>query len=367
MGQISTIILIVAIWIISFVEPSGWAQAIHLPEKINIIILILSAMFYFVLPNKRQQIPSSLVLFIVFTFIVIPLVSINSWQGASYLVAFLIVYIVSQGKISPKVIKYSGLIIAGLGLAILLIYVKGSVLSGWNDNAMAMTGLFSFLYFSIYLIETKGKRIFWILNIITYFYLVLLLGLDCRSGMLFSIIAVVGIIYSGKTKKIFLHGGFTVFMLNIPLLISLLVIWIAQSDFFYELNLWSLKNYDKTIFNGRDSLWDLSFELLGKTNFIGTGKFLLNYHNSGVAALSVFGLLGYICWIKYFSLNINRMKRFISDEIVFASLFAFCLIFVQQTVDLGFISPTPNLLPYMILGIGLGRVRLLQRNRTVIK
>lgn len=281
----------------------------------------------------------------------------NSWQGASYLVSFLTVYIVSQGKITQKVIKYTGLGIAGLGLAILLIYVKGTILSGWNDNSMAMTGLFSFFYFSIYLIGAKGKKKFWFLNIITYSYLVLLLGTDCRSGMLFSIISVIGIIYSKKVEKFLNKRSLSLFILNVPLLVAFIVIWVSQTDFYYKLDFWSIQNFGKTIFSDRDILWDFSFDLLKKTNFIGTGKFLLNYHNSGVATLTVFGIIGYICWIQYFNLNLNLLIRYLSDEIVFASVFVFCLIFLQQSLDLGFISPTPNLLPYMILGVGLGRVR----------
>ena len=57
------------------------------------------------------------------------------------------------------------------------------------------------------------------------------------------------------------------------------------------------------------------------------------------------------------------MSYYISDEIVFGSMLAFLIIYLQQSVDLGFISDCPNLLPYMILGIGLGRVRLLQKKK----
>lgn len=125
--------------------------------------------------------------------------------------------------------------------------------------------------------------------------------------------------------------------------------------------MWSIINYGKTIFNGREILWDLAFSQFSQTYFIGTGKFMMNYHNSGLAALSVFGVLGYLLWFRYFNVNLVQLKRYVNDDIVFASMYAFCLIFLQQSVDLGFISPYPNLLPYMILGVGLGRIRYLSR------
>lgn len=360
MGQVVTIILIISIWIISFVEPSGWALSIHLPEKINNLILVLSIIFYLSSPQKRQQLSPYLVLLLIATFIFIPVSQHNSWQGASYLVSFLIVYIVSQGKITTKVIRYTGLAIAGLGLVILVIYARGSLLSGWNDNAMAMVGLFSFLYFSIFLILKKGSFKFWVWNLITYFYLILLFSTDCRSGMFFGIIAVVGIVYSNKVSRLFSRKWFSLLLLNIPLIIALLVVSVSTSGYFYDLNNWSFREFGKPIFNGREFLWDFSMMLLENSNYLGTGKFMMNYHNSGIAALSVFGVIGYIAWISYFNTILRQMIRYIKDEIVFGAFFAFSLIFLQQTVDLGFISPTPNLLPYMILGVGLGRIRQLK-------
>lgn len=364
MGQILTIILIIGFWIISFVEPSGWALMLHLPEKVNILIVTLAAIFYLFSPHNRQKIPKSIGWLIGLTFIGIPLIAAGSWEGASYLVSFLTVYIISQGKITHKVIKYTGLAIAAMGLVVLDIYVNGTILKGWNDNAISMVGLFSFLYFSIYLISTRGKRKFWILNIITYIYLTLLLATDCRSGMLFSIVAVVGIVFSDKVKSWVTHRGAIMLILNIPLIIAILTIWISNTDLFYSLNKWSILNYDKTIFSGREILWNQAFTQLEQSYFIGTGKFMMNYHNSGLAALSVFGVLGYIFWIKYFNINLSRLKRYIGDDIVFASLYAFCLLFLQQSVDLGFISPCPDLLPYMILGVGLGRIRYLSAHHS---
>lgn len=357
-----TIFLLILIWILSFVEPSGWAMSLHLPDKVNIAILILSVFFYISAPRNRQRLSPYLIAALLITFIYIPLTQHDSWQGASYLTAFLTVYIVSQGEITRKVIRQSALAIAAGGLIVLLIYSRGTMLSGWNDNAIAMVGLFSFLYFSIFLIQQKGTGKFWAWNIVTLLYLLLLFGTDCRSGMLFSAISVLGIIYQNKTRRLFARRWFNIVLLNIPLLVALLVIYIAGTSMYNELNHWSQTEFHKDIFNQRDLLWDISMKLLERTDYIGTGKFLLNYHNSGIAALSVFGIAGYIVWILYFNSTLSQLRRYLTDEIVLGSFFAFTLIFLQQTVDLGFISPYPNLLPYMILGVGLGRIRLLQNS-----
>lgn len=202
MSKFWTFVMIVTVWILSFVEPSGWSLLLHLPEKVNWGILLLSVMLYMLHPLQRISLSKPLAFFLIISFILIPYFMWGSWEGASYLTAFMVVYVISQGTITEKIICYSGITIACLGLMVLFIYATGSLLSGWNDNAMSMTGLFSFLYFSIYLILVKDKGKFWFWNIVTIVYLQLLFSTDCRSGMLFSMIAVAGIIYSRLTKRL---------------------------------------------------------------------------------------------------------------------------------------------------------------------
>lgn len=360
MGRKLTTIIIVLFWLISFVEPSGWAEMVHLANKVNLTIAVLALLFYMRVPAKRLHISTNLFFFVVLSYIVIPFVTTDSEEGMSYLVAFLAMYIVSQGTMVPSAVKYSAIAIGLLGLVVMYIYTKGSLLSGWNDNAISMVGLFSFAYFSIYLIQCRGKKIFWILNIITLCYIQMLFETDCRSGMMFSIVTVICILLYGYLQKFLASNTCRLLLLNLPLIIALIVIAISSSPYFEALDTWSIEKFNKPVFNGRDELWDLSLIYLDSTDYLGTGKFLMNYHNSGIAALTVFGILGYICWIKLFSVNLSEMKHYLSDEIVLGSMLAFFIIFIQQTVDLGFISSVPNLLPYTILGVGLGRVRYLK-------
>lgn len=264
----------------------------------------------------------------------------------------------SHAKITQRVIGITAFIIAGLGIAVLLIYLYGDVLSGWNDNAISMVGLFSFIYFSIYLHVLREKPRFLLWLFVPLIYFELMFTTDCRSGMLFTVFTIIPIFYRTYFKKLLKRQNVTVLVLNIPLLVAFLVLAISKTSYFQELNTWSLANTHKGIFNLREVLWDKSLELLVQSEFIGTGVFKLNYHNSCLAALSVFGVLGYYVWIKYFNSQIKRIRPYLYDKLIFGSLIAFLLIYLQQSVDLGFISQYPNYLPYVILGLCLARVRM---------
>ena len=80
---------------------------IHLPERINIVIAIASLIFFVVSPKRRLPISQSLFWLMVLFLGIVPNMLSSKWQGASYLVAFLTTYIVSQCRITAAVIKYS--------------------------------------------------------------------------------------------------------------------------------------------------------------------------------------------------------------------------------------------------------------------
>lgn len=367
MGQYLSITVIILTWLISFVGPSGWAGAHHLPEKINFLIILISTGLFLSNPKNKMYITNTLFFGLALTSVIIPYILSGKWDGATYSISFLVVYIISCCKITAQVIRYSCYAIAGLGIFVLLIYTRGSLLSGWNDNAMAMVGLFSYLYFAIFLISKKGCTSFWIWNIVTIIYLLMLFKTDCRSGMLFSLITVLCIIFSNKSKYFLKKKNILIIILNLPVLISFLVIAISATPHFKELNTWSINNFGKQIFSEREILWEYAYDMLINNAYLGSGKFMFNYHNSGVAALSVFGVFGYLLWIKFFYYNLTTLKYYISDGIVFGSMLSFVIIFLQQALDLGFIEKNPNLLPYLILGVGLGRIRYLRNHISTCK
>lgn len=358
MSHFKNVLFIVFVWIISFISPSGFAQAYHLPELIDKLILFVSVIIYFKSRKGVFQLKGILIFGIILSFIIIPFITCHSREGASYLVSILIIYCFSKIGFANSEVKYSALIIGALGLGVLTIYCFSSILSGWNDNAIAMTGLFSFLYYAIYLhtLSRRGWK-FLLYNIVTIFYTYLLLETDCRSAALFLIITLVTILFQNKTLNIVKKRYFNFLLINFPLLIALLVILLSQTSLYQELNYWSIAKFDKEIFNGRDIIWMSSWDTLIQTYWLGIGEFHINYHNSAMACLAVFGIVGYLSWAKLFRSILRFLQQYIFDSVVFGCMVSFCLIFAQQSVDLGFIAPHPNMLPYLILGLAYGRIK----------
>lgn len=360
MGQFLTIVSIIVFWIASLTEQSGWGVEFHLNEKLANLMMIVSVILFLKYRIQYFKISSGLLLLTILALGVIPMEVSAINEGWQYMSSFLVIYILANSNITEKVIKLSGFAVAGMGLVVLFIYSRGTLLSGWNDNAISMTGLFSLIYFTIFLATVRYEKSFWLFNIITVIYLSLLFATDCRSGMLFGIFTVTAIFFASKTKRFLSKSWVQLLLLNIPLIIAFIVIAVSSSNLYDELNLWSLNKFGKSVFSGRDILWQISLEMLEKSNYFGTGKFLINYHNSGIAALSVFGIFGYVCWVLFFYTILTKMKRYMEDPIVFGSSLGFFIIYLQQSVDLGFIAPIPNLIPYMILGVGMGRVGMLR-------
>lgn len=358
-----TILFLVLCWILSLVNTSGWGMMMATPEKTNQLILALAALSLFRRSKTVIRLDPLLIFGLIATLVAIPIYLTGEWEGLDYFCALILVYVISRYKITASVIKPVCLAYAAGGLIILWIYLNGDILSGWNDNSISMVGLFSYLFFTIFLLLQNSRPKFIAWNIVTVIYLSYLYATNCRSGMVFSALAVACIIFRSRARKLLTHKFVDFLIINMPLIIAGIVIWIASTDYFQELNLWSLRNYNKLIFNGRDELWQYSFDLLAKSDYLGTGKFLINYHNSGVAAISVFGILGYLCWMCYFVSLLWQLRRYMRDPIVFGATLCFCLIFLQQSVDLGFIFSTSNLIPYVALGVACGRVNTITCRR----
>lgn len=294
----------------------------------------------------------SLLLFL----LIVPFIVSGNFDGALYLMSFLAVFCFSNINISQKELSFSAWVIGGLGLGLITIYARTSILSGWNDNGIAMQCLFSFIYFTVYFntAESRWKRyLSWLVAIL---YIIMIAGTDSRGALLFMILSIVLMLarnhvvyYLSKTK---VHT----IILQIPLMIAILTVCIAVQSWFPEFDSWYKMNYGKPIFNGREEIWLNTFEDILQYPF-GRGNFIINYHNSAVGCIGVFGILGYLCWILFFKKILNILANYFDDHIVYAFTCAFIVIFLQQSTELGFITSYPNLLPYMMLGLALGKVR----------
>lgn len=363
MSHFTNILIIVLAWVFSIVNTSGMGIFYKTPEKTNYFI-ILWFLYVFLKKGQKMKIGgghTALTIFTIISFVALPVFTADSWDGFSYLMMLPLLYCVSQWKISHIDIQISCYIVAGLGIYTLYIYGKTDILSGWNDNQIAMIGLFSYLYYAISLFGKRSIRKITIGLALTIIYTLLLTQeTESRSTAIFISISLFFAYFGQFSHKIIRKRNFTFFALSIPLAIAIAITTFPQLEIFQAFNQWSEQNYGKSAFNGRDEIWLYTFKHLSETYYIGDGKFIINHHNSAMATLGVFGIIGYICWYKLLTIPIRKMTNYASDDIVYGCLMSFLLIFWQQSFDLGFVAASPNLIPYMILGIGLGRINTIQ-------
>lgn len=351
------------VWASMVINPSGLGIAYHTPEITQIIIVIFALLKW---QKTHKQRVSGITpysnsfawILVIFSFVLLPLLTAQSIEGMQYLTAFMAIFIYANTRITQRTMAVSGLAVAIGGIFILGVYSFTPILKGWNENAISIFGIFSFFFYgiSIYGQLTRTKVVEFV--IISIFYIAALFSTASRGGMVFIIIAVLVLIYRDNLKKIAGSPKIANIFLSTPLLLSLIVILIADTSLYGRINAINLFETGKTLFNGRENIWMESYKKLIDSYLLGIGKFDANYHNSAVACLTAFGILGYIGWILLFKDYIKRCLPYIDDYVVYGALSSFYLIFIHQSIELGFISFSPLYLPYMILGIALGRARL---------
>lgn len=363
MRKYFNIITIVLVWIFSVINTSGWGIANDTPTKTNIFIIFW---FFIVSCKSVQKLPVSknrgLFIFTLLSFVLLPVVIAGSWEGFTYLLMVPFVYCFSQLKFTEKDFVLWGYIVCALGWLVLMLYTRTEILSGWNDNQIAMIGLFSYIFYSITLYGKMSGRKLTIGLIVSAMYVITLIQkTESRSALFFVIFSVLFAYRGSFIKEYIVRKKFVFYALNVPLIIAIFFVLFPNFILFEYFNDFSLENFNKNAFNGRDELWLESWHRLLATNFIGEGKFLINHHNSAVAVMEVFGIIGYICWYKLLAAPIRYLSTVLDDNLVFGCLMGFLFIFLQQSFELGFVTPSPNMIPYAILGLGIARVNAIKR------
>lgn len=283
-------------------------------------------------------------------------------QALDYLWAYLVVYVIANIRVRQKALRLAGFCYAALGAAILFIYGYGSALSGWNANDIAMVGLFSFLIFIIPYFGATDRRSKLMLPGVALIYVVLLEKTDSRSCMIAIVISLLLIFRIIPTKKILRSKRWLALALLVPLIMAVLIAVISNSGMVNSLNNWSLQETGKPLFNGRDEIWLDGFRrLFSERFFFGSGEYASGYwHNSAVACLTAFGAVGFCLWVKVFHVMLADVRRYSADVCVAGSMIAFLIVYCQQSVELGLLASNPDMLPYVMLGLMLGRVRYLK-------
>lgn len=352
---------VLLVWFFSLINDSGFGQANGTFNITYTVLCVASICTFFskklyapIWPIRQSRLLMNCCLFF---FILIPLFFGGSTVGLEYLSCVLTVYCFSFMLPSKKMLFLSGIIIALLGLYIIYEFLYGSM-RGWNENTIAMIGLFSYLYYAISLFG-ETKRINKLLGfLLTGAYVMMFQMLTNRSCLFALILAITTIFFRSYTIRHLERPGFRRFILNLPLIVALLACLIGLTDLMHSLDSWSRSEYGKPFFNGRDQLWSKSLIELFDSGFLGIWHFKYNYHNSAIACLSVFGIFGYITWICVFSFILKCIIPYLRDIYVYGCICAFLIIFIQQSTELGFIRECPNMVPYMILGLAIGRVQI---------
>lgn len=357
MKRYINIIFIVLAWAFSTINTSGLGAMLDTPTKTNILIVVW---YFIVSTHSIQKLPLRenrfLVLMTLLSFVILPYLTAHSWQGFTYLLMVPLVYCFSQQRFTDFDLELSGYIIALLGLFVMYVYSRTSILSGWNDNQISMIVLFSYIYYSITLYgNLTGRKLTIGLAISGFYAMSLMQNTDSRSGLIF-ILASVILAYRGTLFKSYIQRAkFPFYAVSVPLIIALVVVLFPNLSLFKMFDEWSVQNYGKSAFNGRDELWLMAWNRLVESHYLGEGKFLINHHNSAVAVLGVFGVLGYLCWYQLLVRPVRYIASVVDDNLSFGCLMGFLLIFWQQSFELGFVTSSPNMIPYTILGIGLAR------------
>lgn len=359
-------VILVGFWGLNLMNGTGLGTVYHTIELSQLAAVVLSCWCLFAQVQKdrglyaaRKYFVPGLAMAAVFT--------VSSWfggfglQALDYLWAYLVVYIFANIRVRRKALRLAGLAYAALGAAILYIYGYGTALSGWNGNTIAMVGLFSFLIFIIPYFGATDRRSMLMLPGVALVYVVLLNKTDSRSCMIAIVLSILLIFRIIPTKGVLRSKKWLAFLLLVPLLVAGLVAMISGSGFADSLNTWSLQELGKPIFNGRDSLWIWGFQRLWENFFFGCGQIqAANWHNSAVDCLVAFGIVGFALWVRLFHVMLSDARHYSGDVCVAGSMIAFLVVYCQQSVELGLIGRNPNMLPYVMLGLMLGRVRYLK-------
>lgn len=277
---------------------------------------------------------------------------------------YMIIYILSRVKISMNAQRVTSICYGVLGLAILFIFNYMDALDGWNANSIAMIGLFSFVIFTIPFYGMTDWRSFVVLPLVGAAYAFLIWPTDSRSCIVVVIVMLLFVLRVIPVNKLLRSSKALFVMMLVPLFVAILICLISAFGDISGLAELNKDVFGKDLFNGRDKIWMDGFQNLWRRPLFGSGQIISGYwHNSALACLTAFGVIGYFLWIKLFHLILKEGCSFLNDVCVVGSMVGFLAIYCHQSVELGIFESSPSLLPYVVLGIILGRVNYLKGER----
>lgn len=354
-----------AMCLVSLLFGSGIGDAYHLTEISMYTIIGLFVLFPIgkaVTSGFANSREFFLTLLLAAVLVGWPMVNGHKLHGLEYAWLLLIPYVVGQLKLSEDDVRTIGLTCGAFGFVVVAARLWFGVFTGWNDNSLAMVGFFGCAVFSAAPWRSWAAKL--LQKILLIAMTLMVLALDSRScviGMLVLTVFSFGLL----PKELFLKKNWLRRLcLVLPLLLALGTVLFQNSPFFTALNNWSMEYFSKPVFNGRNEIWENGFTKLLAQPLLGDGWINNGYwHNCAMTILSAFGLVGYGLWVLYFEIIMYDATKFEKDLCLQCCATAFLIIMFQQSFELGLVSTGGSVLPYLIVGLMLGRIRYLRHKQ----
>lgn len=359
----------VLLWVIALLNGTGLGMTYHTTEYARILALAVALLLFLWNERTHRSWQISLEYFLKVFLMAGLFFTVSYMQGyekvgLECLWAFLITYIVSLTRPSHGDLYMVGIAFAALGLVILFIFNYMTALDGWNPNSIAMIGLFSYLVFTIPFYGIRDVKSMIMISLVGAAYVFLLWPTDSRSCSLAIVLDLLIVFRVIPLDKILAAKWRMHLALQIPLLVALFGCALAITADMNALNSWSLEEFGKTLFSGREETWRSAFTAISDKLVFGSGYVDSGtYHNSAVACLVAYGVVGYGLWIGLFATMLREALPWREDICTAGAMSAFFVIFWQQAVELGLFSGVPNLIPYAVLGVMLARARTLEEQQ----
>ena len=350
--------------VISLVNMSGFGTMISSDNLMRHIICFFAIFTFFILQKKSKKIANiSDVFLILFALLIFGGSSVlggHAGSGLIYLAFYICVYLIAMQEFKFEYLFYTSMIFMCFGTGLLFLLNYTTIMSGWNPNTLSIICFQSFMvFFATFNINSNFKKIFFYFIAVINVILLELLG--CRSAMFCIILTIIFSTRVNYLKSIFTKKSSILFLLILPLIIAAFVAFISNLPIAQKLNEWSIEVFSKGIFNGRDVIWNDGFDRLASKPFIGHGFINSGYwHNSAVACLYSYGLIGYSIYIIIFFKILYSGHNYIDDLIVRNCIIAFIIINFQQSFENTLFIEGGIYLPYVLLGVFIGRIRYLK-------
>ena len=363
----------VAIWCFNLLNGTGLGQAYRTNEIAVLMtgVLMLICVVQQVMKEGDISVEPKYfyTIFIMFAvFIGVSYLNDRGLDGIMGFWVYMLVYIMSRIKITANAQRLTSICYGVLGLALLYIFNYLDVLDGWNANSIAMIGLYSYLVFMIPFYGMTDWRSLMVLPMVSAAYVYLIWPTDSRSCIIVVIAMMLFVLRIIPVKKLLASSRALFVVLLVPLFVAIFICVLSKFGDLSGLAAWSQEIFEKDLFNGRDTIWMEGFTQLFERPLFGNGYVTSGrWHNSAIACLTAFGVVGYFLWTRVFHLILNEGRPYLDDVCVVGSMVAFLALACHQSVELGIFAPSPSCLPYIVLGIVLGRVNCLRSEERCLR